>query len=208
MIIKSHPLIVVIDDKITEDYPLVDLLKLEFGDASIKLFQDPDDGISFVESNVLSKVIVILDIMFNDEPIGLNVFDEITSKSALVCFIVMSGSIGVLTPDDLLKLINGHAWYVVQRDDPAESIVDLVKEANYQLTTRVDGALEEWILRHSPDDLNKPYLKTRSGESHTLLDILHAVRQGSKNAFGRDMVAGVINLTIDLLARDKARIDD
>lgn len=210
MILKTKPNIVIIDDDIPSvnyNYPLVDVLKIEYGEQNIHIFQETKQGIEFIEENLSKKIIVLLDIMFGGKPAGLDVFDAIVKKSSLVCFILMTGSKERIDSDKYVKLINGHAWYFVQRDWPSKEIMQIVKKAEYHLATRVDGALEEWILRHSPDDQNRPYLKTTDGQTHTLLSILKEIRTGSDSEFGQEMVAGILNLTIDLLARNKEQLN-
>lgn len=207
MILKTKPYIVIVDDDIDHNYPLVDILKIEYGEENVHLFQDTKQGIDFIEENLSKKIIVLLDIMFGGKPAGLDVFDAIIKKSSLVCFILMTGSMERIDRDKYVQLINGHAWYFVRRDWPSTEIKKVIKKAEYHLATRVDGALEEWILRHSPEDQNKPYLKTSNGETHTLLSILKEIRAGSNSEFGQEMVAGILNLTIDLLARNKEQLN-
>lgn len=209
MNLRSKPQIVIIDDDIPAvdyNYPLVDMLKIEYGGEDVHLFQDPNQGIEFIEQNLSKKIIVLLDIIFNGKSEGFNVFDAIVKKSSLVCFILMTGNLEKIDRRELVKFINGHGWYYVQRDRPAGEIMSIVKNAEHYLVTRIDGALEEWILKHSPENQMKPYLKTSDGKMYTLLEILQSIREGSNNAFGQEMVAGILNLTIDLLARNKEQL--
>lgn len=202
---KSTPLIIIIDDDITDEYPLVDLLKISYDESNVHLFQEPNSGIKFIEDNLSRKQIVLLDIMFGDKPEGFKIFKSIIEKSSLVCFILMTGSIERLKPLELINVINGHAWYFVQRDQPFQQIMQVIKEAEFHQLTRVDGALEEWILWHNEADKNTPYLRTKDGQKYSLLDILHSIRVGDE--FGKNIVAGILNLTIDLLARNKEVIN-
>lgn len=207
MSINNKPQIVIIDDLITRNnYPLVDILCIEYGEKNVHIFATPKDGIEYIEGNLSQKMIVLLDIMFDGKPRGFEIFDEITSKSSLVCFIVMTGNPEKITFSQYSDLINGHAWYIIQKDRPAKEIMTMIKNAANHLLNRIDGALEEWIVNNSPDDLAKPYLKTRGGKSYSLLDILNEIRQDTP--FGRDMVSGLLNLTIDLLARNKEQLND
>ncbi len=168
----NKPLIVIIDDDITMDQPLIGFLKNSYDEKNVHLFQKSEEGVKFVEKNLSKKIIVLLDIMFNGKELGFEVFNEISKKSALVCFIVMTGNVEQVSRKGLEDLINGHAWYIIQRDKPAKEILSIIASAEQHIQLRVDGALEEWILRHSPDEQQKPFLKTRSGNSFTLLDIL------------------------------------
>jgi hypothetical protein len=204
---KAPLQIVIIDDLIQRgDYKLVNVLDIAYGEANVHLFPNVKEGKQFIKQNLHLKTIVLLDIMFNGKKQGLSVFDEIIEKSNLVCFIIMTGNMEKLEKRELIKLINGHAWSIVQRDESLTNIQEVIHKAALHLTTRVDSALEEWILWHSPQDQAKPYLKTRSGQTYSLLDILHSLRNGGD--LGTEMAEGILKLTIDLLARNKEQITD
>ncbi len=205
---SAKPYIVLIDDDITEDQPLIGYLHRAYGASNVFLFQEPNDGILFIEANLAKRIIVLLDIMFDNKPQGFDVFNRILNKSTLVCFIVMTGSIEAVPRQQLQNLINGHAWYLVQRDKSAKEILSLIKEAENHLMMRVDGALEEWILRHSQDEQQKPFIKTRGGNSYSLADILHSIRTGENQAIGQQVAADILTLAVDLLARDRSRIGE
>jgi DNA-binding NarL/FixJ family response regulator len=199
--------IIFIDDDIDpRTYPLAGMVVDEYGDENVQFFQEPQKGIDYIKKNLDKKSIVILDIMFGGQPTGLNVFDEIIKESALVCFILMTGNMERVERSKLIDLINGHAWYLVKRDSPLKEIMDIIKKANHYMSTRVDSALEEWILNHSPQEIDRPYLTTTNGETYKLIDILKAIREGHNNEFGQEMINGILNLTIDLLARNDEQI--
>jgi len=206
MATSTKPYIVLIDDDITEDQPLIGYLHREYGASNVFLFQEPTEGIRFIEANLAKRIIVLLDIMFGEKAQGFDVFDRITEKSKLVCFIVMTGNLEAVSKRELQRLVNRHAWYIVQRDKSAKEILALINEAETHLMMRVDGALEEWILRHGPDEQQKPFIKTRGGESYSLADILLSLRTGENEAIGQEMAADILAVAIDLLVRDKSRI--
>lgn len=203
---NDRPLIVIIDDDVTLDHPLIGFIKTAHPVENIFLFQDSSNGIKFIEENLSRKIIVLLDIMFNGKELGVNVFNDISKKSALVCFIVMTGNTEQISRTGLTDLINGHAWYIIQRDKPAKEILKIIADAEEHINLRVDGALEEWILRHSAEEQNKPFLKTRSGESYTLVDILESLRTGDSSEIGKQIAGDILTLAIDLLFRDKTKI--
>jgi len=205
---NDKPLIVVIDDDIKPDQPIVGFLKNTYQAENLHLFQNSADGVTFIANNLSRKIIVLLDIMFNGKEVGVDVFNEISKKSALVCFIVMTGNIEQISREGLKSLINGHAWYIIQRDKPAKEILGIIKDAEEHIKLRVDGALEEWILRHSAEDQQKPFLKTRSGNSYTLLDILESLRTGNNSGIGQQMAGDILSLAVDLLMRDKTNIGE
>ena len=206
---SAKPYIVLIDDDITEDKPLIGHLHQAYGPSNVFLFQEPNEGIAFIEANLAKRIIVLLDIMFDDKPQGFEVFNQIMEKSTLVCFIIMTGSNLESIPREQLKnLINGHAWYFIQRDKSAKTILAQINRAEHHLMMRVDGALEQWILRHSPDEQQEPFIKTRGGNSYSLADILHSIRTGENEAIGQKLAAQILTVAVDLLARDRSRIGE
>jgi hypothetical protein len=86
------------------------------------------------------------------------------------------------------------------------SWLDAVQKALNQMSTRLDCAIEEWIYLHSPEEINKPYLMTMNGLEYTLNDLLHEIRQ--KTELGITMERNILQLTIDLLARKKKKLND
>ncbi|WP_426582692.1 hypothetical protein [Mucilaginibacter sp. R-33] len=202
----NKPLIVVVDDDFTKDQPLYGFLETAYPAENIHLFQNSGDGVNFIEQNLSKKIIVLLDIMFNGQEVGVDVFNEISKKSALVCFIVMTGNIEQISREGLKNLINGHAWYIVQRDKPAKDILAIIKDAENHINLRVDGALEEWVFRHTPEEQARPFLKTRSGKSYSLLDILQSLRTGDNDDIGQKIAGDIMALAVDLLLQDKTKI--
>lgn len=207
MSLSKKPYIVLIDDDVMtpEVAPLIDFLQIEYGDDRVVLFEEPEKGIAFVESHLSERIIVLLDLRFNGLHIGFDIFDKLASQSSLVCFIIMTGSAESARQEDLIKLINGHAWYLVTREADAETILGWVKKAADHLSMRVDGALEEWLLRQSPEDRQKPFIQNRDGEPYSLEDILIAIRTGN-DPIGQEMVENILSVSISMLARDKSRI--
>ncbi len=206
MNLNVKPYIILLDDMITEAYPLVDILKNEYGEEQVLIFSTTETGITFIKDNLDKKMIVLLDMMFYGKLEGTKVLREITEETSLVCFIIMTGNPDKVDKSDLIDFINNRVGHFIQRDAPYKQIMKIIKDAENNMTTRVDSALQEWILRYSPEEQNKPYLKTRNGQSYTLLDILKSVRKGEE--FGSKMVKGILNLAIDLLARDKQQLED
>lgn len=207
MTLHNRPYIVLIDDDVKSDQPLVGYLKKEYPIDNIFLFQNPADGVKFIEENLEKKIIVLLDIMFYGKPLGFEVFNQIIDKSSLVCFIVMSGNIEKSSYSDLVSLINGHAWYIVQRDKPAKDILSLVKQAENHLSMRIDSAIEEWVLRQNPENMQKNFIKSRNGKSYTLLDILHSIRTGT-DPIGQEMANDILQLAITMISEDESLISD
>lgn len=207
MSVGRKPYIVLIDDDVSDETPLIDYLRTAYGEQKVLLFKEPDAGVKFIEENLSERIIVLLDIMFNDKPLGFELFERILEKSALVCCIIMTGTLGSnsLAANDLVRLINGHAWYIIKRDAPIAKIKSVIKDAEAHLSLRVDGALEEWVLRQPLENQQKPFLKSSDGKVYTLLDILRAVRTGD-DEIGARLTKSILSTAIEILSRDKSRI--
>lgn len=195
---RATPMIVFIDDHISENRLLIVELIEKYGSENVRTFENVSSGLEYIRSQLDRKMIVLLDIMFHNVPDGLKAFDDIVKATSLLCVILRSGQIESIDKSELIKLINNHAWRLIKTDISIEETLKIIESANQQLSMRVDGAIEEWIMRHSPDEREKPYLKTRGGETHSLNQILKEIRQDT--FFGKEMTYSILNLVIDQLA--------
>ena len=200
MVIKTKPKIVIINEYLI-DVPYIFQLEEMYGKENTYIFQNALEGAEFIESHLSQKIIVVLDIVFGKKGQSFKIFEALQHKTALN-FIVIVENIEKLDKSQLVKLINGHSWHITERDE--KNIVSSVKNIERDLSTTVDGVLEEWIVRHSQNDREKPYLLTRSGQSYTLNQILQEIRL--QTDFGKGMERSILNLTIDLLARQKEQL--
>ncbi|TAE21655.1 MAG: hypothetical protein EAZ91_24990 [Cytophagales bacterium] len=149
---RATPTIVFIDDHIDESRVLIIELSIKYGSENIKTFEKASAGFEYIRSHLDRKMIVLLDLMFHGVPEGLNAFDKIVKETSLICVILRSGQIESIDKSQLIKLINNHAWHLIKTDASIEETLSVVENANQQLSMRVDGAIEEWIMRHSPEE--------------------------------------------------------
>lgn len=205
---QSNPIrIVIIDDNFRENSPLVITLKEKHGDENVQIFRRPDDGVAFVLSNLSSKIVVLLDMTFGaNERRGEEIFDEIRSKTSLATIIIMSANLATLSNDTLRRFINNHAFSAINSNDPVKVNLPVIENAVGQLSLRVDCALEEWILRHTPEERGKPYLTVRTGEKYSLDQILTEIRQNTE--LGIYLQKGILRVAVELLARQKETLKD
>ena len=82
---SNKPQIVIIDDDFTKEQPLFGFLETAYPPENLHLFQNTADGAKYIEENLSQQIIVLLDIMFNGQEIGVDVFNDISKKSALTC---------------------------------------------------------------------------------------------------------------------------
>ena len=200
--------IVVIDDNLRENTPLMVELIEKYDEENVLLFKQSKAGLDYVLENLSRKMIVILDLGFgNGEMQGIDVFEEIRKKTSLIYIIVNTAQpLSLISNIDLKKMINNDAMAIVEKMDGYKTTLKFVDEAVHQLDSRLDSVLEQWVNRHSEDERIKPFIASRSGQVYSLNDLLKEIRL--KTLMGKDMEKKMIYLTIDLLARGKEKIDD
>ncbi|GAB2625822.1 hypothetical protein GCM10027035_21980 [Emticicia sediminis] len=200
--------ILVIDDLLKDNAPLIVYLKERYGDENIIRFKQSREGLDYVKDNLSQKMVIILDWEFGKgEMQGIDVFDEIRKETSLIYIIVNTAKAFSDIPSlDLKKLINNDAMAIIDKTDGYKKTLEFVDKAIHQLDSRLDSVLEQWVNRHSEDERIKPFIATRSGEVYNLNDLLSEIRQ--KTELGKDMEKKMIYLTIDLLARGKEKIND
>ena len=198
---KSDTHIIVIDNDFQEDDPLI--VKLRQSYNNVHLFGNPEDGIGYIESNLNQKNIVLLDILFpSNEPDGHEILRKIRDISYLIPVIIWSGL--VESNETFSDFINLKTFKFIKKNTPFTDIISAIKEAELELETSLEGALEEWIELHGQRD--EPILVTSSGKEYSLNDILKEVRMQTE--FGAGFEKRLLKLTIDLLMRGKEKVDD
>lgn len=204
----SNLKIIVIDDNIKKTDPLLVQLQLNFKDANIILKDSAKEGLDYILNNLNSKMIVLLDYDLGaGEPNGTEIFLKIREKTVLLYVIIITAKLLDEIPNkDLVTYINKDALAVIDKTTSLEDKIKLVRDSIHDLDVRLDCVLEQWILNHSEDELNEPYLTTTSGETLTLKDVLKEIRQ--QTDFGRKMERNIMMLAVDLLTRGKKKVSN
>jgi len=200
--------IVIIDDNFDIFDPLVVELRENFPQATVCVINNPDEGLRFVLTNLSKKIIVLLDYSFKTgQPKGHEILLKIREKTSLVYVILMTAKpFSTIPHDELVDFVNNDTLALVQNTADTSEILKIVSKAEQQLNVRVDCVLEQWILNHSEEEQNEPYLSTASGKTYTLKEILTEIRQGTE--FGKAIERKILLLAVDLLTRGKKQIDD
>jgi hypothetical protein len=202
---NTNQKIIVIDDNFSEDDYLLIALREKYGEQNVLLFRTADDGLEYIMSNLANKMVVLLDVNLGaNKERGDIILQKIRSKTSLVSVIMMSASLQSLTNEELRRFINHHAIAAINSNDSVKANLPIIDEAVRQLGLRVDCAIEAWILSHSPEDRNKPYLITRNGEKYSLNLLLEEIRKNS--SLGIKMQENILNLAVELLARQKEKL--
>ncbi|WPQ63410.1 hypothetical protein SIO70_00850 [Chitinophaga sancti] len=203
----SKKIVVIHDGLISNEDPLLVVLRGKFGIDNVLYFKKSDDGLDYVLNNLHQPIVVILDMNFSrNEKSGIEVFQEIREKSALVYIILITANeISKINNDDLISLINNDAFAVESVSAGYTKIVSLVESAAHKLDTRVDSALENWIVLHPESEKNKPYIMTRDGQSYSLNQLLTEIRK--QTLLGMEIEKDILMLVIDMLSRGKKSIN-
>jgi DNA-binding NarL/FixJ family response regulator len=201
---KLKTTVIIIDDDITiNEGPLFIELGLEF--ESVLFFPDPVEGLKYIHSNLGGRMLVLLDLSFpQNNPNGDKILESIRKLSFLVPVIIWSGVDE--DKDVYTSLINNRAFAYLTKNASSEEIIAKLKEANNNINNDVSIALEEWIISHSDEQKEKPYILTIDGKHLSLNDILNEIRLQSD--IGKDFSKNLSKLTIDLLTRNKEKFDD
>jgi len=201
--------IIIIHDDLLVTSPLVVQLKMQHGEEDVLLFRHSHEGLNYVLNNLGQKMVVLLDKNFYDgkEMSGLEVFKEIRKKTSLVYVILTTVSrINEMAENDLKTLINNDLFAFEPFNSDYREIIVLIDDAIQKLEVRVDAVLEDWILQQDHEKRSKPYLKTQDGKVYTLNEILDSIRH--QTDIGKQMEKNILKLAVNLLTRQKTRLDD
>lgn len=200
--------IVLIDDNLPENDPLIVELRLNFPKATVTLKKTASEGTSYIMEHINEKMIVFLDYnLGHNQPNGTEVFLKIRKETSLIYFIMMTANqLNTIHNEDLITYINNDALAIINNTDDVERTIALVKKAVHSLDTRLDCVLEQWIARHSDAEQEQPYLTTAKGKTYTLKDLLIEIRM--QTPLGQEIERNMLMLTIDLLTRGKESIND
>ncbi|MDB5231057.1 MAG: hypothetical protein JWN76_1862 [Chitinophagaceae bacterium] len=187
--------------------PLLIELEENFGDDNVSYFENSNEGCDYVIANIDQKMVVILDVNFsNGELSGTQVFDRISRKSKLIYVIMITAnSLEEIAGKDIEFMINNDAFAIATLFD-YEKIIGLVYEALHKMSVRVDSVIEEWIVKHPAERRQTPLLKYKDGRTYTMNDLLESIRQQSD--VGKNFEKDVLKLAVDLLARQKLKLND
>lgn len=204
----TSPKIVVIHDDLTDNDPLIIELRSAYGDENVVFIKKSQEGLEYVLNNLSQKLIVVLDLKFKaNEPSGVNVFENIRQRTSLTYIIVWTASsLNEVGSEDLVKFINNDALAFISSTESYEKVLAVVEKAAHELDTRVASVMEQWINQRPEEEKKSPYITSVSGKQYSLADILEEIRQ--QTAFGKEMEKNILMLAIDLLTRQKEKIND
>lgn len=196
--------IIIIDDNIPKDDPIIEELRIE--GFKVLLFEVPDVGLRFLKDHLEKRNIVVLDIMFDSSKLdGHKILEKIREYSHLIPVILWSAVNE--KKEAFSDFINNAAFAFVKKGARSYlSVVEKVKQANEWLNNSVEGMIEEWIdIRERLQKYNKqPYLIEAEGKSYTLEQLRQEIRQ--QTPVGQRFIKDLHMLTLDLLLRNKEKL--
>jgi len=193
--------IIVIDDNVMEDDPLMVELAIEYDDDNIKLFQHSNDGLNYILEHLSTNMVVVLDINFpSTEYSGSVVLEKIRKQDKLIPIILCSAKDG--TQEGFIDFINNHAFFYVQKPSPTKEILLRVRQAVHHLNLDVATAIENWLEQQENKD--QILMVSGSGQSYSTNDLIREIRLETKA--GQKIEEDILQLTIDLLFRKKENI--
>lgn len=200
----QKPKILVIDDLISDDDPLMVELVEKYGQENVFLKNDSETGIAFIQEHLAERLVVLLDYhLGTGSQNGSQVLKRIRSKTSLIYTIIMTAAdlnhIGV---ENYIDLINNQTMAFVKKAiDDYTKIIDIVGQAVHSLDSRVDCILEEWLGYFPEADRKKPYMTMSDNKNYSLDDIIKEIRMGTD--IGKLAEKGIIKSAIDLLTKEE-----
>jgi DNA-binding NtrC family response regulator len=203
---KLDSTIVIIDDDKALNNPDSGLMiELNMNFESIRFFYNQEDGLEFIENNLDKRLIVLLDLGFpSGTPSGHEILESIREVSFLIPVLIWSGVDE--DKESFADLINNRAYAFLNKNASTEEIIEKLKEAYNYADNDISIALEEWINAHSDEQKQKPYLLNVDGRQLSLYELLNEIRMQSNT--GKYFSKNLAKLTIDLLTRNKEKLDD
>ncbi len=203
---KLDATIVIIDDDEALNNPDSGLMiELNMNFESIQFFYKQEDGLEYIENNLDKRIIVLLDLGFpSGSPSGHEILESIREDSFLIPVLIWSGVDE--DKESFADLINNRAYAFLNKNASTEEIIRKLKEAYNYIDNNISIALEEWILCHSEEQKQKPFILTVNDRQLSLNELLYEIRMQS--TIGKSFSKKLSKLTIDLLTRNKEKLDD
>ena len=86
---KSATKIIIIDDELRSNAPLIVFLQQHF--EKVELYKNASDGIKKIENNLVEKTILILDMKLSGNEDGYSALTELRKLSYLIPVIIWTG---------------------------------------------------------------------------------------------------------------------
>lgn len=153
--------------------------------AEISVFEDPEEGLSYVLNNLDSKMIAFVDCRFDGYGLqGINLLKQIREKTSLLYIVMMSANnLKQIADIDLVEMINqDFIWFFDRNNGTVKDACLLIDKISTYWDSRFDCVLEDWLIKHQTD--KDKIALTKERRSYTWGQLLEEVRL--QTDIGRD----------------------
>ena len=200
--------LIFIDDleDLKDDPLLIQIRERLPGSLSQKYFSNGKTALDFFteQLNLGEPCIIMLDMSFPaNQMTGIEILEKIRTLSRNTPVIIFTGVKN--SADEITKLINLGTFYFLEKDASAKAILEIIKKAVNYYHTNITAALNEWLSANSPETQKKHYFTTIDGKEWTMEQLRDEIRKETPE--GREFELNILKLTVDLIARNKEKID-
>ncbi|MBQ6236807.1 MAG: response regulator transcription factor [Bacteroidales bacterium] len=192
---KSKTKIVVIDDEIKENHPIIIKLRQHF--ETVVPYSIAAKAISDIKQHLGEKTILILDLKLSGGETGYTALKDLRELSYQIPVIIWTALDERNT--ESFQLINLKSYAIRDKVSSLDEIVRIVQQADADIEYGLSNALEKWILAQ-PGNRDEPFVISTGGKIISLNDMLDEVRRDSPR--GRSFTQDLVNLTIELMKKD------
>jgi DNA-binding NtrC family response regulator len=179
----------------------------KFPKVVLSFFEDPNEAISFIIKKIASfeRIIVLLDLGFPSDLLpGTSILKIIREKSFIIPVIIYTAA-----NEDLMiaqDLINLKTTAFIRKNFSLEEKNTILKKVIDFLDIDMANAIEEWIGASPVERRDMQFITTSDGKTFTLNELLNEIRQETPT--GKYFANNLLKLTVDLIARNKEKIND
>ncbi|MGP1600955.1 MAG: response regulator [Treponema sp.] len=178
-----------------------------FSGLSQQYFLNGEDAlVFFVEQlNLGEPCIIMLDMSFpSDQMSGHEILKKIRKISKNTPVIIFTGADN--SSAEIADLINLGAFYFIDKQASTGKIIEIIKKAIFYYQTNITAALNEWLSSNPPERRNNQYITTVDGRQWTMEQIRTEIQKETEQ--GKQLELNIMKLTVDLIARNKEKIND
>lgn len=186
--------IFIIDDELKSNHPI--LVKLGQVYNEVKLYKKASEAIAAIKELLGTKIILILDLKLSGGENGYNTLELLRNLSYQIPVIVWTAMDEKAS--DFFSLINLKTYAIRDKDESIEKMVELVKQADSDMTYSLSNVLERWIMAQ-PGNHDTIFAISTGGESYSLNQMLDEVRRDTPK--GKEFTQDLVNLTIELMEK-------
>ena len=192
---KSKTKVFIIDDELNNNHPIC--VKLEQWFDEVKLFQKASEAITKIKESLGSKIILLLDLKLSGGENGYKTLASLRELSYQIPVIIWTGLDEKTT--EFFSLINLKSYSIRDKVESIDNMVELVKQADSDMTYSLSHALERWIMAQ-PGNHDDIFVVSTGGESYSLNQMLDEVRKDTPK--GKEFTQDLVNLSIELMEKE------